>query len=84
MCDGEKVKINYKMKKNYEIIQKIEKFSKFGIDILDFDSPFFNDICSEDIIIQNNEFLNLEERINNLYVNYSICDNNCEYEKNKY
>ena len=80
MCDGEKVKINYKMKKKYEIIQKIEKFSLFGIDILDIDSPFFNDICSDDIII-NGEFFNLEERINNLYVNYSICDNNCEYEK---
>ena len=80
VCDGEKVKINYKMKKNYEIIQKIEKFSLFGIDILDIDSPFFNDICSDDIII-NGEFFNLEERINNLYVNYSICDNNCEYEK---
>ena len=40
-----------------------------------------NDICSEDIIIQNDEFLNIEERINNLYVIYSICDNNCEYEK---
>ena len=25
--------------------------------------------------------MNLEERINDIYVNYSICDNNCEYEK---
>ena len=69
------------MKKNYEIIQKIEKFSKFGTDILDIESPFFNDICSDDIITINNEFLNLEKRINILYINYFICDNNCEYEK---
>ena len=25
--------------------------------------------------------MNLEEGINDIYVNYSICDNNCEYEK---
>ena len=25
--------------------------------------------------------MNLEERIKKIYVNYSICDNNCEYEK---
>ena len=80
-CDGEKVKINYKMKNNYEIFYKLEVYSDLGIDLLDIESPFFNDICYHDIIILNDEFLNLSKRIELLYINYSMCDNNCEYDK---
>ena len=83
LCDGEKIRINYKMKKKeyYDIIIKVKDYMDFGVDLLDIESPFFNDICSNHIVEINDKFLNLEERIKLLYINYSICDFNCEYDK---
>ena len=49
-----------------------------GIDILNINDSFFNDICypyseeGSDII--------LKDRVNDFYQNYSICDSGCDYE----
>ena len=57
----------------------IEYFSDMNIDIFNIKDSFFNDICYSfstdysDII--------LKDRILDIYQNYSLCDNECEYDK---
>jgi hypothetical protein len=52
-------------------------YSQLGIDILNINDSFFNDICypfsnsKTDIIIK--------DRISDIYQNYSICEDNCKY-----
>ena len=56
----------------------ISYFSELGIDILNIEDPFFNDICFpysnsvSDIV--------LKDRISDIYQNFSLCENNCEYD----
>ena len=78
-CKNTEFKVHYDIK-NYTLLNKsmITYFSNLGIDILDIQDPFFNDICfpysnSESDIV-------LKDRIADIYQNYSFCDNNCEYD----
>jgi hypothetical protein len=80
VCKDEKVIINYKLKNNDLIISKIHMNLEQDIDILNIESPPFNDVCSGQIIMDGKS-LKLQERIEKLYLNYSICDINCEYDK---
>ena len=76
----EKVIINYKLKSIESIISKIHEYLLIDIDILNIESPPFNDICWGQIIV-NGKDLNLGDRIEKLYLNYSECDINCQYDK---
>ena len=81
VCDGVNVRINYKIK-NKEILEKYKFYhSKYNIDIFNIEDPFFNDICFSYIDPYSGEYLVLEDRIEEIYVNYSICDDNCEYDR---
>ena len=57
----------------------IEYFSDMDVDIFNIKDSFFNDICYpfstdySDII--------LKDRVLDIYQNYSLCDNECEYDK---
>ena len=79
-CKDVKITINYKIKDKLKLnISMISYFSDMGIDIFDNKDNFFNDICYpysnsvSDII--------LKDRISDIYQNFSLCDNNCEYGK---
>ena len=79
-CQNDDIQINYKISNNSSLDKdKLLYFSGLGIDILNSKDEFFNNIClpysekSIDVI--------LNDRIVNIYQNYSICDNNCQYEK---
>ena len=80
VCDNEEIEIHYSIS-NSSLLDKakINYFSELGIDILNSKDVFFNDICfpysekSTDVI--------LNDRIEYIYQNYSMCDENCNYEK---
>ena len=79
-CQNDEIQINYKVSNNTSLDkEKLLYYSDLGIDILNIKDEFFNNIClpysekSIDVI--------LNDRILNIYQNYSICDNNCQYEK---
>ena len=78
-CKNSTIKINYGIT-NTSIIdtKKLMYYSEIGVDILNSQDEFFNDICysyserSTDVI--------LNDRILDIYQNYSLCDSNCHYE----
>ena len=80
VCANDEIDIYYSISNNSLLDKdKIKYFSDLGIDILNSNDVFFNDICypysekSVDII--------LNDRIEDIYQNYSMCDNNCNYNK---
>ena len=80
VCDNEEIEIHYSIS-NSSLLdkEKINYFSELGIDILNSKDVFFNDICfpysekSADVI--------LNDRIEYIYQNFSMCDENCNYDK---
>ena len=80
VCENDDIEINYEISKSSLLnIELISKFSGIGIDILNNNDEFFNDICYP--YSENNSDVILRDRISNFYQNYSICDENCDYEK---
>ena len=90
--NGQKIKLDLSYCKNvnikvyYEIndpslinTSMVSYYSELGIDIYNSKDSFFNDICysysntDTDII--------LKDRVLDIYQNYSLCDNYCEYEE---
>jgi len=78
-CENINVIIHYNIKDNSNLnASMIIYYSDLGIDIFNINDSFFNDICYpysnsySDII--------LKDRISDIYQNYSLCDNNCEYD----
>ena len=47
--------------------------------MLNINDEFFNDICYS-YNNDNNTDIILEDRVKDIYQNYSICDNNCQYD----
>ena len=77
LCFNETIKISYTFKDNTsDIINKINYFKGKGIDILDINDPFFNDICTS--YSEDGEDLTLNDRIQEYYKNYSFCEKNCK------
>ena len=78
VCKDETIEINYQIK-NISLIDKtkIYYYSEIGVDIFNSSDKFFNDICYS--YSENNSDLILKDRIADIYENYSICEENCEY-----
>jgi hypothetical protein len=57
----------------------ISDFSDNGIDIFDIKDSFFNDICYP--FSNPNSDIILKDRVLDIYQNYSLCDNDCEYKE---
>ena len=80
VCANNEIEINYDISNTTLIdYQKINDFSKFGVDILNIKDNFFNDICFP--YAENNSDMILKDRISDIYQNFSKCDDNCEYKK---
>ena len=80
VCANNEIEINYDISNSTLIdYQKINDFSKFGVDILNIKDNFFNDICFP--YAENNSDMILKDRISDIYQNFSKCDDNCEYKK---
>ena len=80
VCENDDIEINYEISKMSLLnIELISKFSGLGVDILNNNDEFFNDICYS--YSENNSDIILKDRISNFYQNYSVCDENCDYER---
>ena len=79
-CKDVQIQVIYKIK-DQELINKtmISDFSDNGIDIFDIKDSFFNDICYP--YSNSNSDIILKDRVLDIYQNYSLCDNDCEYEE---
>ena len=81
ICDNVKINIEHKIN-NISLldIEKIKKFQKKGVDILKIEDDFFKDICFPYSDENSNSDMILNDRVNDIYQNYSLCEEGCEYE----
>ena len=77
LCNDSNIQIFYAIKSNSLDINTISFFKNSGIDILNINDSFFNDIChpySDSV----NDII-LEDRIKYIYQNYTACGEECTY-----
>ena len=79
-CKNAQIKVSYEIK-NSSLLNTtlISSFSEAGIDIFNIKDNFFNDICYA--YSNGNTDITLEDRVNDIYQNYTLCEDNCDYEK---
>ena len=79
-CQNIPITIDYKIKNSSLINDKmISHYSDLNIDIFNIEDSFFNDICYP--FSDNKADLVLNDRVNDIYQNYSLCENNCVYKE---
>ena len=77
LCENSTIKTYYNIKNNTkEEVDLISYFKKNGIDILDLNDNFFNDVCLPYSDSEND--LTLNDRIKDIYKNYTFCEKNCK------
>ena len=80
LCEGVNIDIYYSIKNNsLASFSLADQFQKSGIDIFNINDSFFNDICYP--YSNSNNDLILEDRIKDIYQNYSLCEAGCTYNK---
>ena len=80
LCNTKTIKVHCTIKE--ELLDEIDLVNAFkakGIDILDINDPFFNDICYP--YSESGKDLTLNDRIEEIYKNYTFCEKNCEIDK---
>ena len=77
LCKDIDIEINYAIKENSLDIKSITEFNNKGIDVFNINDSFFNDICHP--YSDSNNDIVLEDRIKDIYQNYSLCDDGCSY-----
>ena len=77
LCSNANINIFYAVKDKLLNISSISSFKDSGIDILNINDSFFNDICKS-YSNSNNDII-LSDRIKDIYQNYSLCNDGCEY-----
>ena len=79
ICEEVEIKIEYKITNTSLLnLEQISNLKAQGIDVFDLDSDFFNDICFA--FSDDNSDMILSDRVSDIYQNYSICGDGCEYE----
>ena len=79
-CEKDKIEINYAITNTSVLdLNTLLQFSKMNVDVLNIKDDFFNDICFP--FSENNNDMILKDRREDIYQNYSLCDNNCEYDR---
>ena len=77
-CKNVEIKITYDIRNQSLFNQTmISYYSDLGIDIFNSNDSFFNDICYP-FSISNSDII-LKDRVSEIYQNFSLCDNGCEY-----
>ena len=79
-CKNIEVKITYEITDD-SLLNKsmISYFDNLGIDIFNKNDSFFNDLCYP-FSISDSDII-LEDRLSDIYQNYSFCDIGCEYDE---
>ena len=83
LCENATIKTYYNIKNDTkDEVDLISFFNKKGIDILDLNDNFFNDVCLPYSDLKND--LTLNDRIKDIYKNYIFCEKNCKLIEIKY
>ena len=78
VCNDTSIQVFYLIKSNSSLDKSfISSFRDSNYDILNIKDDFFNDICTSYADSGNDVIL--EDRINDIYQNYSFCDDGCTY-----
>jgi len=76
ICKDEKIIIHYELNTSKIDMSKAKYYSELGIDIFNINDDFFNDICYPYFV--GDADVILEDRVTDIYQNYSVCEDNCE------
>ena len=80
LCQKANIQMYYAIKpEKEEEIDLVAEFRDKGIDILDINDVFFNDICIP--YSDSKKDLTLKNRIEEFYKNYTLCEKNCQYDE---
>mgnify|MGYP002624419819 CR=1 FL=1 len=78
LCNDKNIKMYYAIKDNNLIdINSVAAFQELGIDIFNLNDTFFSDICHP--YSDSNNDIVLEDRIKDIYLNYTLCEEGCTY-----
>ena len=78
LCNNTNIKVYYSIKDNSFIdFSSVASFQDEGIDIFNINDSFFNDICHP--YSNGEDDLILKDRIKDIYLNYSLCEQGCTY-----
>ena len=78
-CQNLEIKVTYDIKNESALNKEmISYYSNLGIDIFNSNDSFFNNLCYP-FSIANSDII-LKDRLLDIYQNYSLCDNDCEYD----
>ena len=79
-CKNELIKINYQINASMINTTKVNYYAELGIDIFNIKDNFFNDICYS--YSEGDSDIILNDRVTDIYQNFSFCENNCIYNTN--
>ena len=79
-CKNVKIQIQNKIRTELLDFEKIKNFQNKGIDIFNLKDDFFNDICYPYFDEITDSDMILKDRASDIYLNYSICGKEREYE----
>ena len=88
---GEAIDLSYCQEVNITILNKITNtslldlgkisyFKEMGVDVFQIKDDFFNDICYSYSDENTKSDMILTDRVSDIYQNFSLCDEGCEYE----
>ena len=81
VCNKIYIKINYVLNENDVLnMTKVMIFKNIGIDVINLEDEFFNDICYPYSDNSTSSDMILSDRINDIYENVSVCDNGCKFD----
>ena len=82
LCKNINIQIHHVIKENINLDKEyISSFRDLGIDIFNIQDSFFTDLCNSnysDLNNSNNDII-LEDRIKDIFQNYSLCEQGCNY-----
>ena len=79
ICKNVKIKIVYEIKSDSLNVTKIYNYQNLGVDIMNLNDNFFNDICYPYSNNENSDIV-LTDRISDIYQNFSMCGDECNYD----
>ena len=82
LCSDANIQIFYAIKNSSSLdLNTISTFNDLGVDVFNINDSFFRDLCHPCSIPDNisEDDIVLEDRIKDLYQNYSLCDEGCNY-----
>ena len=78
-CNNTNIKIFYGIKNNSDLdMSIIDSFKDTGVNVFNLSDEFFNDVCYP--YSEGGNDLILEDRIKDIYQNYTLCEEGCTYD----